>query len=130
MATQKGGSSKTSTVVNLGAALAERGHRTLLIDLDAQAHTSLWLLGPAGRDTGPFVQDWLEDRGQADAAVHPTSSTNLEVMPASLALNYLRDRLEATRRPADARLLREHLSPLAERYAWVLLDCPAGLWTR
>jgi chromosome partitioning protein len=47
VATQKGGSAKTTTVVNLGAALAASGQRTLVVDLDGQGHASYWLLGAA-----------------------------------------------------------------------------------
>ncbi|MSQ24559.1 MAG: hypothetical protein EXR58_08475 [Chloroflexi bacterium] len=72
VATQKGGSAKTTTVVNFGAALAERGERTLIIDLDAQSHATLWLLGSTARQVGPFVHDWLDDRVEPDAAVRPT----------------------------------------------------------
>jgi chromosome partitioning protein len=48
VATQKGGSAKTTTVVNLGAAFAERGKRVLIVDLDPQAHATYWPLGPKG----------------------------------------------------------------------------------
>ena len=51
----------------------------------------------------------------------------LDLVPANLALNVLRDRLEGTPRPGARRLLADRLRPVAERYAWVLLDCPAGL---
>ena len=127
VATQKGGSAKTSTVVNLGAAFAERGRRTLVVDLDGQAHTTLWLLGPDGRDGGPFVQDWIEGRATVTATVRPTAWANLDLIPASLALNHLRDRLEAAQQPADARRLRDRLVEVAGTYAYVLFDCPAGL---
>lgn len=127
VATQKGGSAKTTTVVNLGAALAEREGRTLIIDLDSQAHATLWLLGPTARHHGPFVHDWLEDRTTAEASVRSTRWPNLAILPANLALNHLRDRLNAASRPADSHLLRDHLRQLADAYAWILLDCPAGL---
>jgi chromosome partitioning protein len=127
VATQKGGSAKTTTVVNLAAALAERGLRTLVVDLDGQAHATLWLLGPAARQEGPFVHDWLEDRAKAGASVRHAPWPDLDVLPASLALNHLRDRLQATSRTSDAQLLRKRLAGMADGYAWVLLDCPAGL---
>lgn len=127
VATQKGGSAKTTTVVNLGAALAERSRRTLLVDLDGQAHTTYWLLGASGRGNGPFVQDWLEQRCPSEAVVRSTAWPNLDVIPGNLALNHLRDRLEPARRAADARVLRDPLRELAASYSWVLVDCPAGL---
>src|SRR5947199_10491722 len=90
VATQKGGSAKTTTVVNLGAALAARGQRTLVVDLDGQGHASYWLLGPEGRHRGPFVQDWLEGRAQAAQVVRSARWPGLDVAPANLALNAVR----------------------------------------
>lgn len=51
VAAQKGGCSKTTTVVNLAAAFAERGARVLVVDLDAQAHASYWLRAQKGGTT-------------------------------------------------------------------------------
>src|SRR5438046_1893876 len=105
VATQKGGSAKTTTVVNLGAALAAAGQRTLVVDLDGQGHASYWLLGAEGRHRGPFVHDWLEGRAAPVDAVRPTRWPHLDVVPANLNLNQLRDRLEAPRRASARRLL-------------------------
>ena len=109
------------------AALAERSRRTLLVDLDAQAHTTFWLVGASGRENGPFVQDWLERKCRSKAVVRETAWPNLDVIPGNLALNHLRDRLDPAKRAADARVLREAFQEIAAPYAWVLLDCPAGL---
>ena len=127
VATQKGGSAKTTTVVNLGAALAGDAQRTLIVDLDGQGHASYWLLGAEGRHRGPFVQDWLEGRAPAAEAVRRTRWPHLDVVPANLSVNTLRDRLEAAQRASGRRLLAEHLRGLRDQYDWVLLDCPAGL---
>ena len=127
VATQKGGSAKTTTVVNLGAALAATGQRTLVVDLDGQGHASYWLLGADGRHRGPFVQDWLEGRAAAADAVRSTRWPHLDLAPANLGLNTLRDKLEAAQKASGRRLLAERLRGLRDHYAWVLLDCPAGL---
>lgn len=127
VATQKGGSAKTTTVVNLGAALAAAQQRTLVVDLDGQGHASYWLLGADGRQRGPFVQDWLDGRVGAADAVRRTRWPHLDLVPANLGLNALRDRLEVAQRASARRLLAERLKGLRDRYAWVLLDCPAGL---
>ncbi|MFN0073848.1 MAG: ParA family protein [Chloroflexota bacterium] len=125
VAAQKGGCSKTTTVVNLAAAFAERGSSTLVVDLDAQAHSSLWLLGEAGRHQGPFVQDWLD--GAKQSPIHETTWPDLDVIPANLGLNHLRDRLDPAKRAADARRLEDRLRDLSRTYDWIFLDCPAGL---
>jgi chromosome partitioning protein len=127
VATQKGGSAKTTTVVNLAAALAAGEQRTLVVDLDGQGHASYWLLGREGRHAGPFVQDWLEGCAAAAATVRRTHWPHLDLIPANLSVNALRDRLGAADRASDRRRLAERLRGLQEHYAWVLLDCPAGL---
>ncbi len=64
---QKGGVGKTTTAVNLCAALAENGNRTCLLDIDPQAHASLHLGLEAGPDR-PSVYELLTDRVQSPAA--------------------------------------------------------------
>src|SRR5262245_5452861 len=81
---QKGGVGKTTTAVNLSAALAESGKRVCLIDLDPQAHASLHL-GVALRDGEPSVYDVLtSDRLLAD--VRRTIGEQLSLVPAHLDL--------------------------------------------
>ncbi|MFN0073008.1 MAG: ParA family protein [Chloroflexota bacterium] len=124
VATQKGGSAKTTTVVNLGAALAERGKRVLIVDLDPQAHATYWLLGPDGRRWGPFVQEWLE---AADLnPVRPSGWPGLDIVPANQELSRIRERWDPLNRPTDARQLQSRLTPMLPDYDWILLDCPAS----
>ena len=124
VATQKGGSAKTTTVVNLGAALAERGKRVLVVDLDPQAHATYWLLGPEGRHSGPFLHDWLRD--EDPAAMRESGSPGLRIIPSNQDLSLLRARWDMTNRPQEAEQLSGPLVRIREHFDWILLDCPAS----
>ena len=124
VATQKGGSAKTTTVVNLAAALAERGKRVLIVDMDPQAHATYWLLGDAGRREGPFLQDWLQ---QDDVqSIHESGSPGLQIIPSNHDLGAVRDRWDLSTRPEDAQQLTRPLERVRAAFDWILLDCPAS----
>jgi chromosome partitioning protein len=124
VATQKGGSAKTTTVVNLGAALAERGKRVLVVDLDPQAHATYWLLGPHARGSGPFLHDWLRD--EDPLAIRESGLSGLRIIPSNQDLSLLRDSLDITNHPENAQRLSAPLERLRDKFDWVLLDCPAA----
>lgn len=124
VATQKGGSAKTTTTVNLGAALAERGNRVAIVDMDPQGHATYWLLGPEGRQWGPFVHEWLND-----ADVDPTRETGwpgLSIIAANQDLARIREAWDPLGRPDDVARLSGRLAQLREDFDWILLDCPAS----
>ena len=128
IANQQGGSGKTTTAINLGACLARRGRRTLLVDLDPQAHASLGLSRGRPSFDGASVYDALSDGGTVKDVVRPVSE-NFDLAPSSPRLLLSEQRLG--RLPHGEETLRRALLEVAEQYAFVLIDCPptGGLLT-
>jgi chromosome partitioning protein len=121
---QKGGVGKTTTAVNLGAALADRGHRTLVVDLDPQGNASTGL-GINVRDLDVSMYDvMLHDRPIEDC-IEATSVRKLFVAPSALDLAGAEIELV----PAFSRelRLRRALEEIRHDYDYLLIDCPPSL---
>jgi chromosome partitioning protein len=120
---QKGGVAKTTTCVSLGAALVEKGHETLLVDLDAQANLSLALgINPGGlRRT---VADLLMGNETPVAVSRETALPGLDVIPANGDLRMVDQFLYV--RADHEHLLRLALAQ-ARQYDFILCDCPPAL---
>jgi chromosome partitioning protein len=128
IANQKGGSGKTTTAINLGACLARLGMKTLIVDLDPQAHASIGLSRGSPDLDGATVYDALSQGGSFDGVLRPVSA-NLDLAPSSPRLLLAEQRLDAL--PHGEETLLRALRDLEGHYAFVLIDCPptGGLLT-
>jgi len=120
---QKGGVGKTTTAVNLGAALARAGQRVLLIDLDPQAHLTIHAgLEPASQTTGTY--DMLVQSLPVERAKHPVSE-GLEVVPSHIDLAAAE--IELVGVVGREVILRDILRSSGSAWDFVLMDCPPSL---
>lgn len=122
VANQKGGVAKTTTVHSLGAALAERGRRVLLVDLDPQACLT-WSTGTDPDALEVSLHDVLVGRVEAAEAVVKTEEVDL--LPANIDLAGAE--IHLLTRPGREHILARALGPLLDSYDQVIIDCPPSL---
>ena len=124
IANQKGGVGKTTTTVNLGAALAEEGYRVLVVDLDPQGNATTGL-GLEARNFELSMYDVIMRDQPMEDTIEPTSVKNLFVAPATIDLAGVEIELV----PAFSRelKLRRAIESVVDDFDFVLIDCPPSL---
>ena len=127
VANQKGGCGKTTTAINVSAALAATGRRALLIDLDPQAHASFGLRAsnlPTDKSIYYVLTDNPEKKRSLDSCI-ANVSRNFDIVPSTIQLSTLEQEFKG-KEDAVSDLYRV-LSSYASTYEYIIIDCPPSL---
>ena len=124
IANQKGGVGKTTTTVNLAAAIGQKGKRVLLVDIDPQGNATSGL-GIVKREIGESVYDLLIQGKSAETLIRPSGFPGLDILPTNLDLAGAE--IELVDIKGRETRLKAGLLPIRDRYDYIFIDCPPSL---
>lgn len=122
IASQKGGTGKTTTSISLAAGLAHRGHKTLLVDIDSQANASKVLV-PSYMELKKEQTIYATVLERKPLSISKSSVENLDIVPSHILLSNTDVELTVAKDHREARLKRA-LDAVKESYEFVIIDCP------
>ena len=124
IANQKGGVGKTTTSINLSAALAEKGKKVLVIDTDPQGNTTSGL-GLDKEELNETVYELMIGECDIDEVIHKNVFDNLDIIPANVNLAAVE--IELIDAEQKEYILREAIDKVKDKYDFIIIDCPPSL---